>query len=51
MPSNPQDYAAVLYAMLHDLDRQGFDWIAVEAPPEEPEWQAVLDRLKRASAR
>ncbi len=49
MPSEPQPYAAALYRKLHELDAQGFDWIAVERPPESPEWAGVLDRLRRAS--
>jgi len=42
-------YAAALYETLHRLDRQGFDWIAVERPPDTPEWAGVLDRLQRAA--
>jgi L-threonylcarbamoyladenylate synthase len=51
MPRNAPEYAARLYSTLHDLDAEGYDWIAVEAPPETPEWEGVLDRLRRASAR
>jgi L-threonylcarbamoyladenylate synthase len=49
MPSGPLDYAAVLYETLHRLDAQHLDWIAVECPPETPEWAGVLDRLRRAA--
>jgi L-threonylcarbamoyladenylate synthase len=49
MPSDPQAYAAALYGTLHRLDGLGLDWIAVERPPETPEWAGVLDRLKRAA--
>ncbi len=49
MPADPRGYAAVLYATLHSLDRQRFDWIAVEPPPDSPEWAGVLDRLRRAA--
>ena len=49
MPADPRGYAALLYATLHSLDRQGFDWIAVEPPPDAPEWAGVLDRLRRAA--
>jgi L-threonylcarbamoyladenylate synthase len=48
MPEEPLAYAAVLYERLHELDRLGLDWIAVEAPPDTPEWAGVRDRLKRA---
>jgi L-threonylcarbamoyladenylate synthase len=30
------------------LDAKGLDWIAVDTPPDLPEWEAILDRLKRA---
>ena len=49
MPPEAQEYAARLYQTLHDLDVRGYDWIAVEAPPDTPEWEAVRDRLKRAA--
>jgi len=49
MPANPLEYAAVLYETLHRLDAQRLDWIAVERPPETPEWAGVLDRLRRAA--
>ena len=49
MPGQPGDYAAKLYSVLHDLDREGYDWIAVELPPHTPEWGAVRDRLTRAA--
>lgn len=49
MPEKPEAYAAELYAALHKLDREGFDWIAVELPPDAPEWAAIRDRLLRAA--
>ena len=49
MPEKPEAYAAELYAALHKLDREGFDWIAVEFPPDAPEWAAIRDRLLRAA--
>lgn len=49
MPAEPAAYAARLYSALHDLDRKGLDWIAVEMPPESLEWQAIRDRLQRAA--
>jgi len=51
MPATPAGYAARLYGLLHELDREGWDWIAVEAPPESAAWEAVRDRLRRASRR
>jgi L-threonylcarbamoyladenylate synthase len=49
MPEKPEEYAAELYSALHKLDRQEFDWIAVELPPDVPEWAAIRDRLVRAA--
>jgi len=49
MPSDPVEYAAVLYDTLHRLDAQGVGGIAVEQPPEGPGWAGVLDRLRRAA--
>ena len=49
MPTDPARYAAVLYETLHRLDGEGFDWIAVEPPPDEPAWAGSRDRLKRAA--
>jgi L-threonylcarbamoyladenylate synthase len=49
MPADPREYASVLYDTLHRLDAQGLDWIAVDRPPETPEWAGVLDRLRRAA--
>ncbi|MBZ5729321.1 MAG: threonylcarbamoyl-AMP synthase [Acidobacteriia bacterium] len=49
MPADPLAYAAALYDTLHRLDAQHLDWIAVERPPETPEWAGVLDRLRRAA--
>ena len=51
MPSDPAGYANRLYDALHVLDAKGLDWIAVDAPPKQPAWEAVLDRLKRAAFR
>lgn|SRR5579871_3681775 len=49
MPERPEEYAAQLYDTLHAMDREGLDFIAVEMPPDEPEWAAVRDRLLRAA--
>jgi L-threonylcarbamoyladenylate synthase len=49
MPRDPRAYAAVLYDTLHRLDAQRLDWIAVECPPDAPEWAGVLDRIRRAA--
>ena len=51
MPAEARAYAAVLYEVLHRLDREGLDWIAVETPPDQADWAAIRDRLERAAAR
>ncbi len=49
MPRDSAAYASLLYAVLHSLDDEGYEWIAVERPPDTPEWAAITDRLERAS--
>ena len=49
MPADPKEYAVQLYGILRLLDARGLDWIAVETPPDLPEWEAVRDRLRRAA--
>jgi L-threonylcarbamoyladenylate synthase len=49
MPGDAAGYAERLYRVLHELDRQGLDWIAVELPPDTPEWAGIRDRLIRAA--
>lgn len=50
MPADPIAYAAALYETLHRLDAAHHAWIAVEHPPETPEWAGVIDRLRRAAS-
>jgi L-threonylcarbamoyladenylate synthase len=50
MPNTPADYAARLYSGLRELDVMGCDRILVETVPETPDWEAIRDRLQRASA-
>jgi len=50
MPHAAADYAAVLYRELHDADAGNYDWIAVDLPPNTPDWEAVHDRLRRAAS-
>ncbi|MCX8098647.1 MAG: L-threonylcarbamoyladenylate synthase [Casimicrobiaceae bacterium] len=46
----PELWEHHLYAALRALDRPGIDVIVVETPPQGVEWDAVQDRLRRASA-
>ena len=50
LPRDPAGSASALYALLHELDRSS-SLIVVESPPDEPGWEAVVDRLRRAAAR
>jgi L-threonylcarbamoyladenylate synthase len=47
---DPVRYGHDLYARLRELDAAGADRILVEAPPIDPAWEAVNDRLARAAA-
>ena len=51
MPRSAADYAAALYEVLHQADAGNYDWIAIDLPPNTPEWEAVQDRLKRAATK
>lgn len=48
-PDAPDAYAHDLYAALRALDACGADTILLEAPPADPEWSAIHDRLGRAA--
>jgi L-threonylcarbamoyladenylate synthase len=50
MSCEPEQYAAELYAVLHEIDGAGWDRVVIEMPPDTPEWAAVRDRLTRAAA-
>ena len=51
MPLDIEPYAAQLYRVLHQLDAENWPWIAVEMPPDAPDWAAIRDRLTRAAGR
>ncbi len=48
LPYAAADYANVLYKTLHDLDRENWRAICIEAVPSTPEWEGIRDRLRRA---
>jgi len=50
LPEDPAQYAAQLYSTLHLLDSEKWPWIAIETPPNTPEWAAVRDRLSRGQS-
>ena len=47
---NAADVAQQLYDTLHKMDALGMKELLIEAPPNLPEWLAILDRLTRAAA-
>ncbi len=49
LPDEPRAYAAGFYAALHALDEASCARLLVEAVPETSDWDAVRDRLTRAS--
>jgi L-threonylcarbamoyladenylate synthase len=51
LPHDAAAFGRALYAELHRCDEAGAEIIVVEAPPDAPEWRAIADRLKRASAK
>ena len=48
MPQEPTAYGNQLYATLRQFDKKGFDRLLIEAPPGDPAWLAITDRLQRA---
>lgn len=50
MPADPAAAAHELFAVLRLLDAAGAREIWVEAPPRDPAWDGVRDRLSRAAA-
>jgi L-threonylcarbamoyladenylate synthase len=50
MPGDPEAYASRLYSALYALDQLGLESIGVEEPPRKPAWEAVWDRLRKASS-
>jgi L-threonylcarbamoyladenylate synthase len=49
MPNSPEMYATNFYAVLRELDAMGLREIYIEMPPARPEWEAVRDRIVRAT--
>ena len=49
LDKNSQTVAQHLYDTLHKLDALKVDKLLIEAPPNAPEWLAILDRLTRAA--
>jgi L-threonylcarbamoyladenylate synthase len=47
--NNATDVAQQLYDTLHKMDALNAEILLIEAPPNAPEWLAILDRLTRAA--
>lgn len=50
MPEQAAAAAQELFAALREFDAQGAQLIWVEQPPDDAEWEGVIDRLVRAAA-
>ena len=50
LPEDAESYAHGLYAAMRRLDAHGHQLLLVERPPDETQWLAVSDRLRRAAA-
>jgi L-threonylcarbamoyladenylate synthase len=50
IPHDAAAFARAIYAELHQCDEAGAELIVVEALPEDPDWRAIADRLRRAAA-
>jgi len=50
LPGDPEAAGAALFALLYELDRQKYALILVEPPPDAPGWEAIADRIARASS-
>lgn len=50
LPNKPKAYANKLYKEMRQLDLLDFDSIIIEDVPDDTEWLAIRDRIKRASA-
>jgi L-threonylcarbamoyladenylate synthase len=50
MPDDAAEVARQLFAVLRGFDDAGVKLIWVEAPPGDPAWDGVRDRLQRAAA-
>lgn len=50
LEDDSQAVAKVLYGILRNADEKGYIRIVIESPSENPHWEGVADRLRRASA-
>ncbi|ASP37940.1 threonylcarbamoyl-AMP synthase [Bacterioplanes sanyensis] len=50
LPADAVGYGRELYAALHEMDQHGCRELWLLTPPQQPDWLAIHDRLKRATA-
>ena len=50
MPHDAEAYAHILYEKLHYADQLQCQQLLIEEVPNDPEWQGIQDRLRKASA-
>ncbi len=48
-PNDPINYARSMYALLNKIDGQKYKKIFFESPPQTKDWEAIIDRLNKAS--
>ena len=51
LAADAQTWEYELYALLRALDSERYGQLIIEAPPQGPEWDAVNDRVQRATQR
>jgi L-threonylcarbamoyladenylate synthase len=51
LAASAETWERELYALLRKLDVERFATLLIEAPPQSPEWEAVNDRIRRATHR
>ena len=51
MPDHPHAYAHDLYQALRMADNHRFNQIIIESVPNDPAWEAIQDRLSKASSK
>lgn len=49
LPRDPAQYAKALYSSLNSLDQMGRPELLIEFPPETDAWEAVWDRIQKAT--
>ena len=51
LAGDAQTWEYELYSLLRSLDSERYGQLIIEAPPQGPEWEAVNDRVQRATQR